>query len=158
VQYEVKPDESEPLSVPYAGSVAGLNTHDMPTFTAFWKGLDLADRLDLGLLDEVGVRREEKDREQVREAIIRLLREGGWLGDEEGVSAVVRACLTWLAGSEASVVLANLEDLWQATEPQNVPGTCTERPNWRRKGRPTLEEFDKVPGLRETLQSLRKAM
>jgi 4-alpha-glucanotransferase len=39
------------------------------------------------------------------------------------------------------MVLVNLEDLWQETEPQNVPGTHTERPNWLRKARFSFEEF-----------------
>jgi 4-alpha-glucanotransferase len=158
VQYELKPDQAEPLPAPYAGAVAGVNTHDMPTFTAYWKGFDMADRLDLGLLDEEGVRREEKDRQVIRQAVARLLREGGQLGDKDDVPGVLRGLLTWLAESEASVLLANLEDLWQATEPQNVPGTCTEWPNWRRKARHPLEEFDQVPGLRKTLLSLREAV
>jgi 4-alpha-glucanotransferase len=51
-------------------------------------------------------------------------------------------------------VLANLEDLWQATEPQNVPGTWRERPNWRRKAAHALEELDRLPGLVEALRAL----
>ena len=39
------------------------------------------------------------------------------------------------------MVLVNLEDLWHETEPQNVPGTSTERPNWQKKARFSFEEF-----------------
>jgi 4-alpha-glucanotransferase len=39
------------------------------------------------------------------------------------------------------MVIVNLEDLWHETEPQNVPGTHTERPNWQRKAKYSLEEF-----------------
>jgi 4-alpha-glucanotransferase len=39
------------------------------------------------------------------------------------------------------MVLVNLEDLWRETEPQNVPGTHTERPNWQRKARFSFEEL-----------------
>jgi 4-alpha-glucanotransferase len=56
-------------------------------------------------------------------------------------------------------VLVNLEDLWGATEPQNVPGTSTERPNWRRKLRYSLEELGKslpvVEALHEVNQFVR---
>jgi 4-alpha-glucanotransferase len=51
------------------------------------------------------------------------------------------------------MVLINLEDLWGETEPQNVPGTHRERPNWRRKARLSFEEFSQRP---EVLESLRK--
>ena len=35
--------------------------------------------------------------------------------------------------SATSLVLVNLEDLLFETQPQNLPGTGAERPNWRRK-------------------------
>jgi 4-alpha-glucanotransferase len=34
--------------------VASLNTHDMPTFAGFWRGSEIDDQLDLGLIDEDG--------------------------------------------------------------------------------------------------------
>ena len=37
---------------PRPDAVASLNTHDMPPFAAWLQGLDVADRKDLGLLDE----------------------------------------------------------------------------------------------------------
>jgi hypothetical protein len=49
------------------------------------------------------------------------------------------------------------EDLWQATLPQNVPGTWHERPTWQRKAWHYFEDFDALPNLRTTLQSLDRA-
>jgi len=54
---------------------------------------------------------------------------------------IVEACLRWLRASRAELVLVNLEDLWEEQNPQNVPGTSTERPNWRRKARLSIEEI-----------------
>jgi 4-alpha-glucanotransferase len=51
------------------------------------------------------------------------------------------AVLEYLAASPARIVLVNLEDLWLETEPQNVPGTTTERPNWRRRARFGLDDI-----------------
>jgi 4-alpha-glucanotransferase len=70
---------------------------------------------------------------------------------------VFQACLAWLGASPAEVVLVNLEDLWLETHPQNVPGTSTERPNWRRKARLTIEQIQRAPGLREALAVLNQA-
>jgi 4-alpha-glucanotransferase len=70
------------------------------------------------------------------------------------VASVLRAFLLAQGGSDAGVVLVNAEDLWQALEPQNVPGTWHERPNWRRKAAHALEEFAQVPGLEEALRAL----
>jgi 4-alpha-glucanotransferase len=54
---------------------------------------------------------------------------------------VLRRLLEQLASSPARMVLVNLEDLWHETEPQNVPGTSTERPNWQKKARFSFEEL-----------------
>jgi 4-alpha-glucanotransferase len=66
VQYEAKP---EPLPDPPAASVASVNTHDMPTFAAFWSGKDIDDRVEQDLLDEDGARKEGETREKIREQI-----------------------------------------------------------------------------------------
>jgi 4-alpha-glucanotransferase len=153
-QYEAQPDPDRPLPTPSRGAVASLNTHDMPTFAGYWRSLDLADRQALGLLDEAGVHAEEHRRESTRANIINRLRLAGLLGTERDATSVLRAWLKALAESEAGVVLANLEDLWEAEDPQNVPGTWHERPNWSRKAAHSLGSFDAVPGLLETLRLL----
>jgi 4-alpha-glucanotransferase len=60
--------------------------------------------------------------------------------------------LDYLATSPARMAQVNLEDLWQETEPQNVPGTHDERPNWRRKARFSFEEFSTRADVVEPLQ------
>jgi 4-alpha-glucanotransferase len=52
------------------------------------------------------------------------------------------------------MVLVSLEDLWQETEPQNVPGTSSERPNWRRKARFSFEEFSTRADVVEPLKKV----
>jgi 4-alpha-glucanotransferase len=59
-----------------------------------------------------------------------------------------------VASGDAPVLLVNLEDLWQETAPQNVPGTWRECPNWRRKARMTLEEIGKSRAFAEALREL----
>jgi 4-alpha-glucanotransferase len=38
--------------------------------------------------------------------------------------------LRFLGRSDAACVLVTLEDLWGEINPQNIPGTPAERPNW----------------------------
>jgi 4-alpha-glucanotransferase len=125
VQYEVK-GEQPPIADPPRESVASVNTHDMPTFAAFWRGLDIDDRVQQGLLDEEGARTARESRARVREAI------GG--SEREALEKI----LLLLARSDAEIVLVNPEDLWGETEPQNVPGV-PER-SWRQTFRRSLEE------------------
>jgi 4-alpha-glucanotransferase len=68
-------------------------------------------------------------------------------------ATIVEACLKWLRASPAELVLVNLEDLWTEEKPQNVPGTSTERPNWRRKARLSIEEILTNAEFRDVLRS-----
>ena len=44
--------------------------------------------------------------------------------------------------------------LWGETEPQNIPGTTSEWPNWRRRARHALEELDSLPRLARLLGTI----
>lgn len=127
-------------------SVASLNTHDEPTFRAFWEGRDIHELLRLGVFNtgqaeaELGLRRTHCG--QLVAALAPHLEAEG---DSDICQEVLLALLEHLADSPARMVLINLEDLWGEIEPHNVPGTNDERPNWRRKARLTFEEFTATP-------------
>jgi 4-alpha-glucanotransferase len=154
LQYETAPDQTRPVRMVGANSVASINTHDMPTFSAFWKSLDVEDREDLGLLSKAGARLERKNRETTKQALVGFLKRKGYLSEPATEKKVLRACLAYLSASHARVVLVNLEDLWLETKPQNVPGTHKERPNWQRKAAYSLETFWELPQVLETLKEL----
>ena len=149
VQYELNEDGEETLSPVPAEALASLNTHDMPTFAAFWDGLDIPDRVALGLLPEEDAEEERRQRAALTDALTAYLRKLGLLERRRGrpsVREVHEACLAYLARSDARVVVATLEDLWLETLPQNVPGTSGEvRPNWRRKTRYRLDDLPRIP-------------
>ena len=153
-QYEVAADAQAPLRPTPPAAVASLNTHDMPPFAAFWEGLDLADRQDLGLLDAAGVKQERERRAAIKEALVRFLERRGRLAGPATTRAVLHACLAHVSASLARVVLVNLEDLWLEPRPQNVPGTWQERPNWQRKARHGLEDFAAMPEVVEPLRAV----
>lgn len=118
-----------------SGVLACLNTHDMPPFKAFWL--------------------EKEKNAQDRVALPLFLYRRGWLDvPTNNAEAVLRACLRHLAASRARLLSVNLEDLWLETEPQNVPGTQDEYPNWRRKARYPLEEFSRRPEVVEALREV----
>ena len=138
-QYEMNAEREPVLSEPAAGTIASLNTHDMPPFSAFWHGDDVADQRDLGLLDDEGADHAHAARVQLRRALVRDLRLDRRSAAAETPGPALDALLERLADSDAGLVLLNLEDLWLERRPQNVPGTNDPvRPNWRRRAaRPT---------------------
>jgi 4-alpha-glucanotransferase len=147
VQYEAKP-ERPPLNAPPAASVASLNTHDMPTFAGWWNGKDIDDRVAMDLLDETGARREASTREQMRRALV----ESHVAGPTDDSRKVLDVLLSWLAASEAEIVLINVEDLWRELQPQNVPGVP--EASWRHKFRMGLEEAQADGSIRRTLTNV----
>ncbi len=58
------PIAPSPVQPVPASEVASVNTHDMPPFAAFWKGLDIDDRLDLGLIEAREVPEQQESRER----------------------------------------------------------------------------------------------
>ena len=152
VQYELQPGQA--LRQPPARSVASLNTHDMPTFRSYWEGRDVGVLRELGFFDEDQARSELERRDALRRGLAGELPADPARSDGATYDAVLRLLLEYLAASPAHMVLVNLEDLWREAEPQNVPGTSFERPNWRRKARPSFEEFSKMPAVVDTLRRI----
>ncbi|MBV8201849.1 MAG: 4-alpha-glucanotransferase, partial [Acidobacteria bacterium] len=163
LQYELAPGGGGLHREPPASSVAGLNTHDMPTFRGFWEGRDVDDLQALGFFDD-GQAGEERRRRAAQRQLLAgsalACQPGAWDGHSDPFPLVLRAWLQYLAASPARMVLVNLEDLWQETEPQNVPGTREDqRPNWRRKARLTFEEMTRRPevvAMLERIDQLRR--
>lgn len=155
MQYELRMDPNYAVRTAPASSVASLNTHDMPTFTAFWRGLDIDDRIAMGLLDDAGAHDEWQRRDELKRALASYLQQEGALPEFSlDEAAVIRAALRFLSSGPAQVVLVNVEDLWNETQPQNTPGTWRERPNWRRKARYSLESMREMPEVVNTLQEI----
>ena len=152
VNYELASKPQAPFHPIHRNSVASLNTHDMATFASFWQGFDIEKRLELGLLDEAGAQNESKSRHAIKEALVTFLKDKVWIeGDVTDVPAILKACLAFLSASQARIVLVNLEDLWLETQPQNIPSTVEEYPNWRRKSRYSFEAFSCMPQVIDTL-------
>jgi 4-alpha-glucanotransferase len=144
LQFELEADRSQALHPVPSGAVASINTHDTPTFAGFWEDRDTDDREALGHLAPDRAAEDRAARAELRRAVVGFLQDRGWVGPDPSPADVYRALVRHLAAGPARLVLLNIEDLWLETEPQNVPGTSDERPNWCRKLSPQLED---IPGL-----------
>ena len=108
----------------------------MPPFAALWQSLDIDQRMRIGLLNEADAQEEKNRLKSMKEALVTLLRDKDWLRQPENdLFAILKACLSLLAASQARIIIVNLEDLWLEIEPQNIPSTKTEYPNWQRRAR-----------------------
>jgi 4-alpha-glucanotransferase len=118
-------------------SVAGLNTHDMATFAGWWRGADIDDRRDLGLITEAQEAEERLQRDRIRAGLLAYVdRPEAPPIARDNLTDVERAmvgAVADLAVGPAEVVLIALDDLVMDPVPHNVPGTTTQRPNWQRR-------------------------
>jgi 4-alpha-glucanotransferase len=155
LHYELADNVSGALHQPQRNMVASLNTHDMPPFAAFWQGLDITEKLKLGLINDKGAQAEKRSRRVVKQTLINFLHRKGWLEDSDTDDrAVLKACLSFLSSSRARVILVNMEDLWLETQSQNVPSTGEKNTNWRRKARYTLDEFCQLQDIQDILKEI----
>lgn len=157
VQPTLDGDAENPAPTPDAHQIAMLNTHDMPPFAAYWNGEDIDDRLDLGWIDRQQAANARKHRRRTRDRLAWHLSGLGYLDEPtEQRKPVLEALLTLLADSPSPLLIVNLEDLLGETRPQNVPGTSTERPNWRNRAAQPLEQIERNPTVQRLLAALRE--
>jgi 4-alpha-glucanotransferase len=114
-------------------AVASLNTHDTATFAGWWRGADIDDQRDLGLITAEQEAQQRAERERQKLAILAF---AGPKPAEDTLTEVERmmvAVTTELALGPAEIVLVALDDLVLDPVPHNVPGTVSERRNWQRR-------------------------
>ncbi|MGE3109834.1 MAG: 4-alpha-glucanotransferase [Phycisphaerales bacterium] len=142
-----------PITLPASPLLlASLNTHDTPTFAGFWHADDVSLRHRLGAIDRATAVRERRDRAAMRDRVRRDLARRRL--PARAAASVATSLMTLQARSHASISLVNLEDLLLERAPQNVPGTTTQYPNWRRRAAATLEQFVGSPVISRRLRRL----
>jgi 4-alpha-glucanotransferase len=132
-QWHLPPRIGESPAPSPAESIASLNTHDTPTFAGWWRGADIDDKLDLGLIANDAAHAERVERDTMKQALIAFAATRP--GDDyltEAERAMV-AATSDLAVGPAEIVLVALDDLAMDPVPHNVPGTTKQRPNWQRR-------------------------
>jgi 4-alpha-glucanotransferase len=139
-------DAAHAIPTPDHHDLACLNTHDTPTFKAFWTGDDLEQNQRYGVIDQETAEHERPGREQVRRAVREALQLPTDADPNDDFNAALRGVLERLAESDASALLVTLEDLWGERLPQNVPGVPADQyPSWRRRVDPNRAAFMKDP-------------
>lgn len=159
LQYEMADDDPKrALKQAPDGTVASLNTHDMPPFRGYLDGTDIDDHADLKFLDKKGATSEHLRRTAVRKALVQFLQSKRYLAaaGRPTPEGVFKASTEFLAASLTKVVVVNIEDLWGETLPQNVPSTSKQRPNWKRRMKLSLEEIGASVDAAETLRLVEK--
>lgn len=158
-QFEVNPWEQPHLREPSRDMAASINTHDTPTFSGFSKGLDILDRVGLGILEESEVPGEREIRDNLLKGLaedLGVFFPGAGEEWERCLPEVLKLWLLRLAGSPARYLIVNMEDFWLEDSPQNVPGTTTQKPNWIQKMKFSFENIDRDSRLEALLADINR--
>jgi 4-alpha-glucanotransferase len=125
-------------------ALAVVGSHDLPTLRGWWMGRDIDLKERLGLFPEAGeAARQRSVRDRDKHELLQALRREGLLDAEREpqFSTLVRAVHAFLARTNSALVMAQLDDITDETEPVNIPATSAEHPNWRRRLSLTLEDL-----------------
>ncbi|WP_024522649.1 4-alpha-glucanotransferase, partial [Edwardsiella hoshinae] len=131
-------------------AMATVTTHDLPTLHGYWQADDLRLGERLGLYpDREVLAGLYQDRAAAKQGLLDGLHHYGCLPRRTGRHAermTMTPCLNrgiqrYVADSASALLGLQPEDWLNMTRPVNVPGTCNEYPNWRRKLSATLEEL-----------------
>lgn len=112
--------------------IAGLNTHDMFPFKAYLESLDLDVLHRMKIISDKEFPSFKKERRKK-------------IGGLKTTPDPFIAAIEGMAASKAGMVMINVEDLWEETIPQNMPGTTTEHPNWSRRHLYMMGEWSSLP-------------
>ena len=122
--------------------LAMVANHDVPTLTAWWNKTDIALRQEIGLLDDEEVLAATiHGRESDLIQVLHWVNNAGLLPQEwldfnihRPFDEILCRAIFHTSGRMASqLVSVQIEDLCFTELPVNIPGTCAEYPNWRRK-------------------------
>ncbi|MDX2380646.1 MAG: 4-alpha-glucanotransferase [Acidimicrobiia bacterium] len=135
---------------PSSTEVAMIDTHDTPLFAGWLEGVDIDERVRLGLLRSDAAVEERGHRVETRRALGTAL---GALGVD--AHELLPLLLEFLGRSASPLVIVWLEDLWLESAPVNIPGSASsERPNWARPIGRTLESIVSDPKVAEHIAML----
>ena len=112
-------------------SLVTFNTHDLPTFSSWKVGADLALKRSLGL--DPGETRE------VRERSVEMLHQALDSADND---VTIYSVLDHLSRAQSRILAISIDDLLGLVDQANVPGTVDAHPNWRRRLPCEIESLD----------------
>lgn len=154
--------EAPPAPAPFkppgewdADVVATTTTHDLPTVTGWWQGVDIDERARIGQTAPASAAAARRERAQDRAALWSALQQAGLAPREHTLPAPscapIDEALAFVARTPATLVTIPLEDLTGMAEQPNLPGSTDEHPNWRRRIAASIDALFSEPAFVERL-------
>lgn len=139
-------------------ALVSSTTHDLPTIAGFWNGGDIEARMSTGVIGREAGDAQWAVRVEDKQKLLDALHAADLLPADYERNAVRipeltgelhYAMLAFLALTPSALWLINQEDITKEPAQQNLPGTTSEYPNWRRKMRWSIEDLRDLPQARD---------
>ncbi|MCB8822192.1 malto-oligosyltrehalose synthase [Microvirga rosea] len=129
-----------------SSALAVLTTHDLPTFTGWWKGLDIDLRQTFGVFDPKRAEEERTARAADRQSFTEALSSEGILaGRKTPAFPPLQGAARYLARTKSVLTALQIEDVANELNQPNMPGMDAGHPNWRRRLSSTINDMT-APG------------
>jgi len=141
-----------------------ISTHDLATLSGFWSDADIELKHRLKLYPSADAEQGERqarthDRWLLLTALAAhgLLPDGINTDDPDGTPMtpqLAAAIHGYVANASACLLMVQIDDMMEAMDQINLPGTVDERPNWRRRLPLTTDRLPNTP----MMKALKKAL
>jgi (1->4)-alpha-D-glucan 1-alpha-D-glucosylmutase len=123
-------------------ALAVITTHDLPTFTGWWRGLDVDLRQTLGIFDPKTSDRERAARKADKGHFAEALAAEGLLpSGQSPEEPPLEATIRYLARTSSVLTAVQIEDASGELNQPNMPGMDVGHPNWRRRLSNNVEDI-----------------
>jgi len=146
--------------------LAGFGSHDLPSLSGWWRGIDIDARRRLALYTDPALAEGEAvERAQDRRRLVAALAGEGLLPpDFPDDAALVTASRTrlalavhhYLGRTPAKLIVMQIEDALDFAMQMNLPGTVDQFPNWRQRYALPIAALMDDPVLRAIAESWRR--
>ena len=121
-------------------ALAVITTHDLPTFTGWWQGLDIDLRQTLGIFEPKKAADERVARAADKQHFAKALAEEGLLPSNRVPDLPpLEETVRYLARTSSLLTSLQIEDVTGELNQPNMPGMDVGHPNWRRRLSSTVE-------------------
>lgn len=145
LQLEAWRKPSEAFSRVPENAMISFNNHDLPMWASFMKSTDLDLVCSLNIL---------RDESRIKFQAERKAQMQAW-SQFTGNDITVKLHEE-LAKTKGKYFVVTLEDFWSEEDPQNIPGTWKEYPNWRRKYSLPISQWTEDKQAKSILEILKK--
>lgn len=164
LSYEQDDDGFKPAAAYPILALACISTHDHQTLAGWWRGADIQDRREHGIVPPDLTKKHLEHRKRERRRLKAALRAAGFglpqrldaRASREALRQLTVSAYRFIARTPSLLVAIRLADLTDEKNPTNIPGTSGSYPNWKPKLSVSLEDMMSSPLVKRVTEAMRK--